>query len=98
MLFSIVLCSVYATFLCQLAHNAHLLHALTPVVFVVVLCLGDPFCIGTTSISAVSKGLIEGIQVDLGSGEEFCETCTGVKLVRQLYPQELITRASTYGE
>ena len=50
-LFSIVLCSIYATLLCRLAHNAGLLHALAPLVFVVVLCLDFPSRIGTASIS-----------------------------------------------
>ena len=47
---------------------------------------------------AILTGLIEGIQMNLNSDEEFCEACAEAKSARQSFPQESKTRASTSWE
>ena len=44
---------------------------------------------------AITKGIITGIKLDLDSKVEFCEACAEAKLVCQLFPKELDTRAES---
>ena len=46
----------------------------------------------------ISTGMVEGIELDLNSKEEFCEACAKAKSAQQPYPHESSTRAENYGE
>jgi hypothetical protein len=46
----------------------------------------------------ISAGMVEGIELDPNSTEEFCEACAKAKSARQPYPHESSTRAEKYGE
>lgn len=46
----------------------------------------------------ISTGMVEGIELDPNSKEEFCEACAKAKSARQPYPHESTTRAENYGE
>ena len=47
---------------------------------------------------AVTKGLIEGIDLDLNSKPDFCEACAKAKFVCQPFPKESEIRAERSGE
>jgi hypothetical protein len=47
---------------------------------------------------AMSKGLVQGLELDSSSMEEFCDTCIKAKSARVPFPKESTRRAKTYGE
>src|SRR5882757_6086721 len=49
-------------------------------------------------LQAYKKGLIEGIDLDLDSKPQFCDTCAQAKATCQPFPAESAMRARTYGE
>jgi hypothetical protein len=48
--------------------------------------------------NAIKKGMISGITLDENSKPTFCKTCTKAKATRQLFPNELKTKSSAYGD
>jgi hypothetical protein len=46
----------------------------------------------------VKQGLIEGVELDSTSTPEFCDACTKAKATHQLFPEETVNCARTYGE
>ena len=51
-----------------------------------------------TIADAVTKGLVEGVELDSTSTAEFCEACVQAKATRQPFPKETSHRAKKYGE
>jgi hypothetical protein len=49
-------------------------------------------------LTAIKKGLVTGVNVDITSQPEFCDVCVKAKSVRKLFPKESTSRALTYGE
>lgn len=47
---------------------------------------------------AITKGLIEGIDLDANSKPDFCEACAKAKSARQPFPKESETRAEKFGD
>jgi hypothetical protein len=47
---------------------------------------------------AVTKGLVEGVELDSTSKAEFCEACMQAKATHQSFPKETLHRAKKYGE
>ena len=46
----------------------------------------------------VEKGMITGINLDMSSKAEFCESCMKAKATRKPFPKESKTEYKTYGD
>jgi len=51
-----------------------------------------------TIADPMTKGLVEGVELDSTSTAEFCEACVQAKATRQPFPKETSHRAKKYGE
>jgi hypothetical protein len=49
-------------------------------------------------LTAIKKGLVTGVNVDLTSQPEFCDVCVKAKSARKPFPKESTSHALTYGE
>jgi hypothetical protein len=48
--------------------------------------------------NTVTKGLVEGVELDSTLKAKFCKACVQVKATRQSFPKETLHRAKKYGE